>query len=76
MHLAKASERRHPGEAVRAYSEHVERLVNGSGHPRYEEAAVLIEHMATLRDAAEQARYVADLKSRFARKRNFMKLLR
>lgn len=76
MDLAKTSERQHSEEAVGAYSEHVERLVNGSGRPRYEEAAVLVEHMATLRHAADQERYVADLKSRFARKRNFIKLLR
>jgi hypothetical protein len=31
--------------------------------------------MAALRDAAEQAGYVAGLKHRHARRRNFMKLL-
>ena len=51
------------------------RLVGRGGNPNYAEAVALVARMAPLRDAAEQAAYVADLKVRFARKRNFMKLL-
>ena len=41
----------------------------------YEEAAGLIARMGRLRRAAEQTAYVATLKERFGRKRNFTKLL-
>jgi hypothetical protein len=48
-------------------------MVNiGSG---YEEAAQLVVRMAGLRGATEQSAYVAGLKERYHRKRNFMKLL-
>ena len=48
---------------------------NTGGDPAYAEAAKLIARMAALRSAPEQAAYVAALKLRFDRKRNFMKLL-
>jgi hypothetical protein len=70
--LARASEAAHPREALEVYAERVEQLVRNSG---YAEAAKLIARMARLRNAAEQSAYVAELKSRFVRKRNFMKLL-
>jgi len=73
--LAQASEATHPRQALETYAERVDQFVNGSGSPAYEQAAKLIAHMATLRSEAEQARYVAELKERFRRKRNFMKLL-
>ena len=38
-------------------------------------AARLVARMATLRNKAEQAAYVVEVKARFGRKRNFMKLL-
>lgn len=49
----------------------------GEGHCNavYAEAAALVSRMAALRSAADQATYVAALKARFGRKRNFMKLL-
>jgi len=59
-------------DALAAYAKLVE------GHAqfgRYEEAVRLVKHMAGLRDSAELAVYVADLKERHRRKRNFMKLL-
>jgi hypothetical protein len=71
--LARASEAAHPREALEVYAERVEQFVRNSG---YAEAAKLIARMARLRNAAEQSAYVAELKSRFVRKRNFMKLLR
>jgi uncharacterized Zn finger protein len=70
--LARASEAAHPREALEVYAERVEQLVRNSG---YAEAAKLIARMARLRNAAEQSAYVADLKMRHVRKRNFMKLL-
>jgi hypothetical protein len=73
--LAQASEATCPREALEVYAEHVDQLVDGSGNPAYEQAAQLIAHMAKLRDKTEQAAYVLELKTRFKRKRNFMKLL-
>lgn len=71
--LARASEARHPAEALEVYTRRVAELANnGSG---YAEASRLIAHMAGLRGAAEQAAYVASLKEQHRRKRNFMKLL-
>ena len=45
------------------------------GNRAYAEAAALVARMAAPRDAADQAAYVAALKVRFGRKRNFMMLL-
>ena len=44
-------------------------------NPAYAEAAALIARMAGLRGAAEQQAYLAGVKARFGRKRNFMALL-
>jgi uncharacterized Zn finger protein len=73
--LARASEATHPAEAIETYAERVAGLVNSGTNPAYAEAAELVARMAMLRAPAEQAAYVADLKARFGRKRNFMKLL-
>lgn len=73
--LAGASEATHPGEALEVYAERVEKLAKMGGNGCYDEAARLIARMATLRGAEEQAAYVADLKLRFRRKRNLMRLL-
>jgi hypothetical protein len=70
--LAKSTETSHPAEALGIYEETVERLAGGS---IYAEAAKLVARMAKLRGAPEQAAYVAALKARHGRKRNFMKLL-
>jgi len=71
--LAKESEMTHPNEALAFYNERVETLVGLGGNSSYEEAARLITRMAALRGAKEQAAYVADLKTRHRRKRNFMR---
>ncbi|MGH6710261.1 MAG: SWIM zinc finger family protein [Bradyrhizobium sp.] len=71
--LADASKGSHPREALGVYAARVEEHVGGG---RYEEAAKLVARMGKLRDAAEQAAYVADIKDRHRRKRNFMKLLK
>ena len=73
--LAEASEKTHPAEALRVYTESVEQLVEGGGNHSYARAAALIARMGKLRSAPEQAAYVAVLKERFGRKRNFMKLM-
>jgi uncharacterized Zn finger protein len=73
--LARATEASHPHEALAVYAARVERLVALGGTPNYQGAAELVARMADLRDAAEQAAYVAGLKDRHGRKRNFMKLL-
>ncbi|MBR1129082.1 SWIM zinc finger family protein [Bradyrhizobium iriomotense] len=70
--LAEASDVKFPRQALEFYVAEVERQLNGAG---YEEAMKLIRRMARLRSTAEQAAYVADLKTRHGRKRNFMKLL-
>lgn len=70
--LADASKASHPDKALAVYAKLVE------GHARlgrYEEAVQLVERMAGLRNATEQATYLAALKGRHRRKRNFMKLL-
>ncbi len=73
--LAKASETAHPREALEVYAGRVAELANNSNNPAYEEAARLVSRMANLRNKTEQAAYVMELKARFGRKRNFMKLL-
>jgi hypothetical protein len=73
--LAEASEKTHPGEAIAVYAGQVEYHVGVGGNPSYEAACRLITRMAGLRDAADQASYVAALKERHRLKRNFMKLL-
>lgn len=73
--LARASEELHAPEALAVYAERVEELANMGGNPAYTEAAALIVRMAALRSAAEQTAYLATIKERHGRKRNFMKLL-
>ena len=73
--LARETEATHPAEALAFYRERVEALVDHGGDRGYVEAAALVARMAGLRDAAAQAAYVADLKVRFKRRRNFMKLI-
>jgi hypothetical protein len=70
--LADASKASHPGKALVVYAKLVEEHAQIG---RYEEAVRLVKRMAGLRPAAEQATYLADLKERHKRKRNFMKLL-
>ena len=72
--LAGASEKTHPVEALRVYEARVEHLATSGGNSSYKEAAKLVSHMARLRSAREQTTYVAVLKQRYGRKRNFMKL--
>ncbi len=73
--LAKKSEAAFPREALEVYGERVGQLAEGGGNSAYQEAAQLVARMAQLRSKAEQAAYIAELRARFRRKRNFMKLL-
>jgi hypothetical protein len=61
-----------PHEALAFYSAQVERFASAAA---YSEAVKVIARMAKLRSAGEQAAFVAELKLRHGRKRNFMKLL-
>jgi uncharacterized Zn finger protein len=73
--LARESEAGHPREALEVYARRVDELANEGGNRAYEEAAGFIARMGHLRAPAEQTAYVAALKERFGRKRNFVKLL-
>ncbi|MEW6644723.1 MAG: DUF6880 family protein [Pseudomonadota bacterium] len=73
--LAMASEATHASQALAAYVERVEELVGLGSNSAYEEAAALTKRMSALRSAAEQAAYMAAIKARHGRKRNFMKVL-
>jgi hypothetical protein len=73
--LARASEADFPREALGVYAQRVDALANGGGNRAYEEAAGFVARMGCLRAPAEQTAYVAALKARFGRRRNFMKLL-
>ena len=73
--LARASETTHASEALAVHARRVEELVRTGGKGSYEDAAALIVRMGALRDAAAQAAYLADLRGRHGRKRNFMRLL-
>jgi len=70
--LAKATEKTHPTEAIAIYEADVERLATGGG---YAEAARLVKRMSVLRSKSEHVAYLAALKERHGRKRNFMKQL-
>jgi hypothetical protein len=73
--LAAASEVAHPAKALAVYAERVLALVEEGRSPGYAEAAELVARMAGLQGAGEQAAFVAVLKARFGRRRNFVKLL-
>lgn len=73
--LAMASEASHPKEALEVYTARVEQLASTGGNGNYQEACRLVARMGGLREASEQADYVAKLTARFKSKRNFMKLL-
>jgi uncharacterized Zn finger protein len=73
--LARESEAGHPREALNIYAERVDELANEGGNRAYEEAAGFVVRMGRLRASVEQMAYVATLKERFGRRRNFVKLL-
>ncbi len=70
--LVVATESDYPREALAFYTAQVEHL---AGFGAYAEAVKQIARMKKLRTPAEQAAFVADLRVRHGRKRNFMKLL-
>jgi hypothetical protein len=63
------------GEAVAGHAERVRRLAQSGGNPAYAEAAAIVARMAKLQAPAEHAAFLADLRTRFARRRTFIKLL-
>jgi uncharacterized Zn finger protein len=73
--LARESEADHPREALNIYAERVDELANEGGNRAYEEAAGLVVRMGRFRAPVEQMAYVATLRERFGRRRNFVKLL-
>ncbi|WP_027059668.1 hypothetical protein [Mesorhizobium loti] len=73
--LAQASEATHPREALMVYAARVDQMAQLGGDDSYAEAVALIGRMACLRGVSEHSAYLADVKARFGRKRNFMKLL-
>jgi uncharacterized Zn finger protein len=77
--LAEASEQSHPAEALKAYTDRVERMIGFGGQGNYEYACNIIKRMRLLREALGETRqhaaYLDDLRSRHKAKRNFMKLL-
>jgi uncharacterized Zn finger protein len=76
--LAEVSEQSHPIEALKAYTDGVERMLRLGGQVNYENAYRTIERMRRIREsvgeAVQHAAYLADLKNRHKAKRNFMKL--
>jgi hypothetical protein len=73
--LARASEASHPREAVTLYTARVEQLAGYGGEGNYRAAVELVGRLARLRPAPEQAAWLAGVRERHARKRNFMKRL-
>ena len=73
--LAGECEATHPREALEVYAERVDQLASTGGASAYEQAAKLVARMTRLRGKAEQVAYLLALKERFARKRNFIRLL-
>jgi hypothetical protein len=73
--LVAATEATRPHEAIAFYAAKIERLANSGQGASYQQAARLIERLSRLRAPSEHASYLADIKERFRRRRNFMKLL-
>lgn len=77
--LAEASESSHPAEALKIYSQRVERMLVLGGQSNYANARERIERIRRLREGLgetkQHAAYLDDLRSRHKAKRNFMKLL-
>lgn len=77
--LAKASEQDHPGEALAAYAQKVERLAGLGGQNNYEQAGKTIARMQAIRQRiganADHVAFLDDFMSRHKAKRNLMKLL-
>jgi uncharacterized Zn finger protein len=70
--LAKATEKTHANQVIKVYQESIDRLATSAA---YAEAAKLVARVAKLQSASAQAAYLANLRERHGRKRNFMKLL-
>lgn len=73
--LASVSEATNPHEALEVYAKRVDQFIRNGGNTSYAEAAKLIARMGTLQETEAQTRYVAMLRERHGKKRNFIKLL-
>jgi tetratricopeptide (TPR) repeat protein len=73
--LAGQSEATHPKDVLAVYALRVDQYAAVGGDPAYDQAAQLVARMARLQGAAAQTEFVAALKLRHARKRNFIKRL-
>jgi len=77
--LARLRETTHLEDSLRIYEESVRRLVDQTNNPAYAEAFEYVRHIQRLlvgNGKPEQfLTYVAELRSEFGRKRNFMRLL-
>lgn len=73
--LVQASEASHPGEAIVFYRQRVDQFAEAGGDTAYAQAAALVERLGRLHGAAEHQAYLSDLKTRYARRRNLMRLL-
>ncbi|MCX6096325.1 MAG: hypothetical protein NT125_06375, partial [Candidatus Bipolaricaulota bacterium] len=79
LELALLRQDEHPEDALRIYQDNVRRLVEAGNNAAYEEALDRVRGMRGLLTKMGQedrfAEYVAELRSEYKRKRNFMKLL-
>lgn len=73
--LARASEASHPRDAVKVYEERVEALVMAGGRTAYDDAVKLVARISALHSGGERSAYLAGLRLRHGRKRNFIKHL-
>jgi len=73
--LVEKTEATRPRDAIAFYAARIERLAQSGIGDSYEQAAKLIKRLSKLHDPAEHAGYLAEIKERYRRRRNFMKLL-
>jgi uncharacterized Zn finger protein len=78
--LARAREAEHPEDAIPIYQRRIEAAVASGSNRGYADAARLLQRLRDLfacagRGTDEASRYVAELRARFGKKRNFIKLL-
>jgi tetratricopeptide (TPR) repeat protein len=73
--LARATELSHPADAIRAYTLAIDEAVKSGTHQGYHHAAALLNRLASMRSAGQQALHIHHLRKVFKRKRNFMALL-
>ncbi|HEY3636596.1 MAG TPA: SWIM zinc finger family protein [Rhizomicrobium sp.] len=73
--LAQRTEATHSREALKFYSTRIEQLAETGNLTAYKELSSLLDRMALLQGPDGHASYIADLKSRFVRKRSLLRHL-